>query len=188
MRHPQLFDKDASALVVVDIQKPFLDPCDDKDRVVRRSRFLIQAARVMSIPILATLQYATRMGGMVPEIQEVLPEDCLPTDKLCFSCYGAEKFAMDLQASGRRQVVLCGIETHICINQTAHDLLHAGYTVGIPTDAVSARGKKNHKYALHRMANAGAILTNSESVVYEWLYQSGTPEFKQILELVKGLE
>jgi len=141
MRHPQLFDKDASVLVVVDIQKPFLDPCDDKDRVVRRSRFLIQAARVMNI-----------------------------------------------QATGRRQVVLCGIETHICINQTAHDLLHAGYTVGIPTDAVSARGKKNHKYALHRMANAGAVLTNSESVVYEWLYQSGTPEFKQVLALVKELE
>jgi nicotinamidase-related amidase len=186
MRSPKLFDRGNSVLVVVDIQQPFLNPVREKERVVDRSRFLIEVAKVLKIPILATLQYATRMGGMVPEIDAALPSTCSPTDKLCFSSFGAEQFARDLQETGRRQVVLCGIETHICVNQTAHDLLHAGYTVGVAHDAVSSRGERDHWNALERMQNAGAIIASTESIVYEWLYQSGTPEFKEVLELVKG--
>ena len=186
MRHPKLFERSNSVLVVVDIQEPFLKPVHHRDEVVGRSRFLIQCARVLDVPILATLQYATKMGQMIPEIAEVLPESCVPVDKLCFSSFGAEEFARSLQETGRRQVVLCGIETHICVCQTAHDLLHAGYTVGVAFDAVSGRGKAAHKSALRRMEAAGAVIASSESVVYEWLYQSGTPEFKQVLQIVKG--
>lgn len=187
MRHPSLFSRGQSALVVVDIQETFLNPIWEKERVVARSLFLIESAKVLGIPVLATVQYATRMGGLVPEIAAALPDGCAATDKLCFSCYGAEEFAANLAATGRRQVVLCGIETHICVNQTCHDLLQAGYGVGLPWDALSSRSRENHENALSRMQSVGAVLTNSESVVYEWLYQSGTPEFKEVLKLVKDL-
>jgi nicotinamidase-related amidase len=186
MRSPKLFTREQSALVVVDVQQSFLDPVYEKERVVERSQFLIRCANVLGVPILATVQYAERMGGTIAAISELLPSSCPTTDKLCFSCFGAEEFARNLQTTGRKQVILCGIETHICVNQTAHDLLHAGYTVGIPFDAVSSRDKKNHKNALRRMEAAGAIIANTESVVYEWMYESGSAEFKDILKIVKG--
>jgi len=185
MRNPKLFFRESSALVVVDIQEKFLTPVYQKERVVERTRFLMQAAEILKIPVLATVQYPERMGGLIPEITEVLPDGCPVTDKLCFSCFGADEFARNLQATGRRQVVLCGIETHICVNQTCHDLLFAGYTVGIPFDAVSSRSEAFHENALRRMEAAGAVVANTESIVYEWMYQSGTPEFKAILALVK---
>ena len=186
MRHPKLFERANSVLVVVDIQAPFLQPVVSKETIVERSRFLIRCARILDIPILATLQYATKMGGMIPEIAEVLPESCVPADKLCFSSFGAAAFARSLQETGRRQVVMCGIETHICICQTVLDLIHAGYTVGVPFDAVSGRSAAAHEAALRRLDNAGAVIASAEGVVYEWLYQSGTPEFKQVLEIVKA--
>lgn len=185
MRHPQILSKSSAILVVIDMQEPFLRPIFERDRVVRQVRLLMEAARALDVPTVATLQYAEKMGGCIPEIAELLPSGTPPFDKLAFSCADNEEFRLAVQSEGRSQILLCGIETHICVNQTAHDLLHAGYQVHIASDAVSSRSEFNSNQGLQRMAAAGAVITNAESALYEMLGRSGTTEFKRILPLVK---
>ena len=185
MRHPQILQAERSVLVVVDMQEPFLRHIFERERVLQNCRLLIQAANILNVPVIATLQYAQKMGGVVPEIGEVLPEGCEPIDKMCFSCYGSEPFRAALMAAERTQVVVCGVEAHICVMQTALDAQDAGFQVQVPEDAVSARSWENWQIAMHRLRQAGVVVTCSESVVYEWLVQAGTDEFRQILPLVK---
>jgi nicotinamidase-related amidase len=141
MRHPQILQADRSILVVVDMQEPFLRHIFERERVLQNCRLLIQAANILKVPVVATLQYAQKMGGVVPEIAEVLPQGCEPIDKMCFSCYGSEPFRAALMASERTQVVVCGVESHICVMQTALDALGAGFQVQVPEDAVSSRSR-----------------------------------------------
>ncbi|MEN3000375.1 MAG: hydrolase [Armatimonadota bacterium] len=187
-RSDLLLSRDRSVLIVVDMQEPFLSMIKVRDLIERNIAFLLQVAKLLNVPILATLQNAERLGGVVPALQTLLPEQPAPIDKLCFSCLGAESFARALQETGRQQVVLTGIEAHICIMQTALDLLKAGYRVHVPYDAVASRGKPEWKYALLRLQHAGAVVTSVESVTYEWLYQAGTEEFRQLLPLIKERE
>jgi len=125
------------------------------------------------------------MGGVVPEVADVLPQGCEPIDKMCFSCYGSEPFRAALMASERTQVVVCGVEAHICVMQTALDALGAGFQVQVPEDAVSSRSRENWQIAMRRLRHADVVVTCTESVIYEWLVQAGTDEFRQILPLVK---
>ena len=185
VRHPALLDRDQSVLVVVDMQEPFLSVINGREALVGNVRLLCQAARTLGIPTLATVQYAERMGGVVLPVAEVLPPDVYPLDKMCFSCAGSEAFMARLAATGRRQVVLCGVETHICVSQTAHDLAHAGYAVHVAADAVNSRTLERHKLGMERIRDAGISPCASEAAVYEWLREAGTPEFKEILRLVK---
>lgn len=180
--------REHSMLVVVDMQEPFLAAIKVRQLIEDNIAFLLQTARLLGIPILATLQNRERLGETVPTIRTYLPDESTPVDKLCFSCLGAEGFAKALQETGRRQVVLMGIEAHICIMQTALDMLKSGYRVHVPYDAVASRSKPDWKYALFRLRHAGAIITSVESVIYEWLYQAGTDEFRQILPLIKERE
>jgi hypothetical protein len=110
MRHPQVLQAERSVLVVVDMQEPFLRHIFERERVLQNCRLLIQAANILKVPVVATLQYAQKMGRVVPEIAEVLPQGCEPIDKMCFSCYGSEPFRAALMASERTQVVVCGVE------------------------------------------------------------------------------
>lgn len=185
MRHPEILNADHSVLVVVDMQEPFLRNAFERERVVNSCRLLIQSAKVLNVPIIATLQYAQKMGGVVPEIAEVLPDGCEPIDKMCFSCYGSEPFRAALMASERTQVVVCGVEAHICVLQTALDAQAAGFQVHVVEDAVSSRSRENWQNAVHRMRHAGIVVTCTESALYEWLIQAGTDQFRQILPLVK---
>lgn len=185
MRHPYLLDRSAAALVVVDMQAPFLAVIHERERLVGNVRLLCQAARILQVPMLATMQYAARMGGVVPDIAAVLPDDATSLDKMCFSCGGSDDFLSALEATKRRQVVLCGVETHICVCQTAHDLLHRGYQVHVAADGVSSRSLEKHKLGMERIRDAGARPCAAEAAVYEWLNEAGTPEFKEILTLVK---
>jgi len=185
MRHPQIVQTNRSVLVVVDMQEPFLRHLFERERVIHNCRLLIQCANVLKVPVIATLQYAQKMGGVVPEIAEVLPDGCEPIDKMCFSCYGSEPFRTALMASERTQVVLCGVEAHICVLQTALDAQAAGFQVQVAEDAVSSRTRENWQIAMRRLRHAGTVVTCAESVIYEWLVQAGTDEFRQILSLVK---
>lgn len=185
MRHSQILQANRSVLVVVDMQEPFLRAIFERERVIQTCRLLIQSANVLKVPVIATLQYAQKMGAVIPEIAEVLPEGCEPIDKMCFSCYGSEPFRAALMASERTQVVLCGVEAHICVTQTALDAQEAGFQVHVVEDAVSSRSRENWQIAMSRLRHAGAVVTCVESVVYEWLVQAGTDEFRQILQLVK---
>ncbi len=187
-RAETLLSRERSALVIVDMQEPFLSLIKVRDLIEHNIAFLLKVANSLNIPVLATLQNRERLGEVVPTLQALLPEQTAPVDKLCFSCLGAEPFAKALQGIGRQQVVLTGIEAHICILQTALDLLKAGYQVHVPYDAVASRRKPDWKYALLRLQYAGTIVTSVESVTYEWLYQAGTDEFRQVLPLIKERE
>ncbi|MDQ2985814.1 MAG: isochorismatase family protein [Armatimonadota bacterium] len=178
-----LCDRAASGLIVVDLQDSFLAPIPDRENVVQRSRFLIEIARLLSVPVIATEQYATRMGGTTEPIRKVLG-DAPSLDKMCFSSCRNEGFWSAWEALGRSQAVLVGIETHICVNQTAQDLLERGYEVFVCEDATGAR-MDAREGALKRLRHEGAVVTHTESVAYEWLVEAGTPQFKAALELVK---
>lgn len=185
-RHPHILRREDALLVVIDMQEPFLRGIHDRERLLSNVRLLIQAAAILKVPMLPTVQYAERMGGLVPDVAQALPADvCDPLDKLCFSGAGSADFQSALAALGRRQILLCGVETHICVSQTALDLAAQGYQVHVAADAVSARSLEKHKLGMERMRDSGVLPCASEAAVYELLREAGTPEFKEILNLVK---
>ena len=178
-----LCEKDASCLIVVDLQDSFLAPIDDRERVVERSRFLAEVANTLEVPVLATEQYATRMGGTTAAISEVLGGSKV-FDKMCFSSCRNEDFWAAWEQLGRSQAVLVGIETHICVNQTAQDFLSRGFEVFVCEDATGAR-MNAHEMAIERLRDEGTVITHTESVAYEWLEAADSPDFKSVLEIVK---
>lgn len=183
--HPGVLHTDDALVVVVDMQEPFLRTIHLKEQLVERVRVLLQGAAILRLPIISTTQYAERMGGVVSEIKRLLPQLRPPFDKMTFSCWQDTAFASEVERSGRRQIVLCGIETHICVSQTAHELIAAGYAVHVVADAVSSRTEFNWRIGLERMRDSGAVVTSVEMGLFELLHESGTPEFKQILNLIK---
>ena len=183
MRHPNIATREHSGLIVVDLQEPFVRAVVDGGAIVGAARLLLESAAILGIPVLATTQYAERLGPVVPEVAELLPQE--PIDKLAFSCCGSAAFLESLNKTHRRVWVLCGVETHICVSQTAHDLLHRGHRAHVVADAVSSRTTANREFGLRKMSEAGIVLTSAEAVIYEWLGEAGTPEFKEILKLVR---
>ena len=181
-RHPHILRREDTLLVVVDMQEPFLRGIHDRARLLDNVRLLAVAIPLLGVPILTTTQYATRMGGFVTELADLTPP---PLDKLCFSCAGQPEFMDAVHCTGRRQVLLCGVETHICIAQTALDLTAQGFQVHVAADAVSARNMEKHKLGMERLRDSGVLPCAAEAAVYELLGAAGTPEFKAILELVK---
>jgi len=186
-RSEKQLNQENSALVIVDAQEVFLKPIKVRDFIVENIRLLVQVAKQLEIPVLATTQNAEKLGGLAPEIAESIG-DAPVVDKLCFSCLASESFAQHLQATGRSQVVIVGVEAHICVLQTALDMLKAGYAVHVPYDAVASRLKRDWKYVLLRLANSGVVVSAVESVVYEWLYEAGTDSFREVLPLLKARE
>jgi len=183
-RHPYILSRQNTLLVVVDMQEPFLRGIHEPGRLVANVRLLTQAAAILQVPVLSTTQYAQRMGGLVPEIAETLPSESVPLDKLCFSCVGAEGFLDGVASFGRSQILLCGVETHICVSQTALDLVHHAYQVHVAADAVSSRTLERHNLGMERMRDSAVLPCAAEAAVYELLGEAGTPEFKSVLPLV----
>lgn len=175
--------RDRSVLLVVDLQPTFLKPIPDAQAIIDRSKFLVEVATLLGVPILSTTQVAGRMGGMAPDLAALLPGE--PIDKVTFSCCGQPLFVEALKATGRDQVVMVGAETHICIAQTTLDLLAAGYEVQLACDAITGRGLDARATAFGRLAAAGAQLTHTESVTYEWLLSAEDPKFRDVLGIVK---
>ncbi len=186
-RHPNLLRREDTALVVIDMQEPFLNVMYDRERLAANVRLLVQSAIVMHIPVVPTTQNAVRLGGVAAEISGAFPEGTMPVlaDKMAFSCAEADGFLKGLTALGRHQIVLCGLETHICVSQTALDLVHLGYQVHVAADAVSSRSLETHKLGMERMRDCGVLPCAAEAAVYEWLREAGTSTFKAILPLVK---
>lgn len=178
-----LSSAEGSLLLVVDMQPTFLSPIQNKDEVLRRTRFLVEVASVLGVPIISTVQYAERMGGTESTLAPLLGE---PIDKLSFSCMGSAHFLQRLDALQKKEIVVCGIETHICVCQTVLNLLERSFRVTVPIDAVSARTSAGHTVALERMRNAGAVLSHTESIAYEWMGSAEHPRFRDVLTLVKG--
>ncbi len=175
------------ALIVVDVQEKLLPPIWEKERFLRNVQLLTRLARILNMPALVTVQYAKGLGNTVPEIATLLP-DSTPIDKLTFSCFGSDAFCPLLKRlPGRRTtVLLCGMETHICVMQTALGALREGYLVHVASDAVSSRTELNWRIGLDRMRAAGAILSSTEMMIYELLRSSGAPAFRELLPHLKG--
>ena len=173
------------ALIVIDIQEKLLPPIFEKDRLLRNAQLLIRLANVLAIPIVATTQYAKGLGNTVAEIRDLLPSAAI--DKNAFSCFGSDAFCSAIKSlpGQRNTVLLCGMESHICVTQTALGALREGYLVHVASDAVSSRTKWNWKIGLERMRAAGAVISSTEMMIYELLRESGTEAFKEMLRFLK---
>jgi nicotinamidase-related amidase len=175
-----MLDRTRAALVVVDVQEAFREAVGDFDRVAQRSAILARGAQAIGVPLLVTEQYPRGLGATVPELAEVLGE--LPRlPKTVFSAARAEGFDL----GERDQALICGIEAHVCVAQTALDLLASGTEVHLACDAVASRSDADRDTALRRLERAGATLTSVEAALFELLGEAGTPEFKAVQELVK---
>jgi nicotinamidase-related amidase len=174
------------ALIVVDIQEKLLPPIFQREQLVRNAQLLIRTAGILKIPAIVSTQYAKGLGNTVPEISSLLPE-APAVDKQMFSCFGSDVFCSMLKRlpGNRNTVLLCGMESHICVMQTALGALREGYLVHVASDAVGSRTEWNWKIGLERMRAAGAILSSTEMMIYELLRSSGTTAFKEILPYLK---
>jgi nicotinamidase-related amidase len=176
-------DRGRAALAVVDVQESFRPAVLDFDRVAANVAVLVQAARIMGLPVIVTEQYPKGLGETVREVAEHL-DGVRRLEKMTFSAVAADGFPASLPDM-RDQVLLCGIEAHVCVNQTAEDLLAAGREVHVVGDAVTSRTAENRALGMHKMERSGAVLTSVETALFELLREAGTPEFKEIQRLVK---
>jgi len=182
-RSTELLSRDDSRLLIVDMQQKLLPLIPVADRVIHNCRRLIRGAQVLGIPVAATEQYPKGLGATAPELADLL--DDIP-EKLRFSCAEALNWQTAAeQPDARDQVVVAGIEAHVCVQQTVLDLMVRGFRVYVVADAIASRGKFDWEIALRRMADAGATLTTVESVLFEWCETAAADEFKQISDLIK---
>lgn len=182
MSHLPRLSAQTSLLVVVDIQEKLLAKMPEATRLVRNAKFLIESAKVLGLPVRLSEQYPKGLGPTVEAIRSICPVEALP--KTAFSCCGAPGFLAELRELKRPQIVLVGMETHVCILQTTLDLLEAGLTVFLPVDALASRAEVDAEIGLKRLERAGAILATVESVAFEWLGDSTHPQFKAISKLI----
>src|SRR5277367_2889191 len=183
----QPLEADRCALIVVDIQEKLLPPIFQKEQLIKNSQLLIRLAGILKLPALMTTQYAKGLGNTVPEIASLLPET-QAIDKQMFSCFGSDVFCSLLKRlpGNRNTVLLCGMESHICVTQTALGALRDGYLVHVASDAVSSRTEWNWKTGLDRMRAAGAVISSTEMMIYELMRSSSSPAFKEMLPHLKG--
>ena len=173
-------DADRAALVVIDVQEGFRPAVPDFERVASAVATLARGAGSIGIPVVVTEQYPKGLGETVPEVAGALPEGTKPLDKVVFAASTAEGFDL----AGCDQALLCGIETHVCVNQTALDLLDRGVQVHVAEDAVGSRFEENKSVGLRKMERAGAVMTSVETALFELLGRAGTDEFKEVQKLV----
>jgi nicotinamidase-related amidase len=174
------------ALIVIDVQEKLLPPIFQKEQLVRNSQLLIRLAGILKIPTVLTTQYSKGLGNTVPELASLLPET-QAIEKQIFSCLGSDVFCSTLKRlpGNRNTVILCGMESHICVAQTALAALREGYLVHVASDAVGSRTEWNWRIGLDRMRSAGAVISSTEMVIYEALRSSDTSAFKDMLKHLK---
>jgi nicotinamidase-related amidase len=181
---PRRIRRASASLVVVDIQERLLPAIFEKERVAQNALRLVHGAVALQVPVLVTEQYRKGIGATVPEVAAAIP-GFAPIEKLAFSACGEAGFVETLRAQNREDIILCGIEAHVCVSQTCLDLVDRGFRAFVVADATSSRTAENHRLALERMAAAGAVIVSTEMILFELLERAGTEEFKRILPLVK---
>jgi isochorismate hydrolase len=183
-RFSKLLIPEKTALLIIDIQERILPVINNHQLVVNNTIKLIKGFKVLSLPIYYTEQYPKGLGPTVRSITQELG-DLKPFDKMSFSCSGAGNLLEDFKSKNLSQIVVCGIESHVCVQQTVLDLLENNLQVNLAADAVSSRNEMDYKTALDRMRNHGAEVTTTESILFELLNVCGTPQFKEISKIVK---
>lgn len=183
-RHPQILNRNRTALLIVDVQQKINAVMMHADTVVESIVKLIKSCQILNVPIFITEQYPKGLGPTEPKILEAL-EGKTPIQKMTFSCCGAEELCSKLHDKNIQQLIVTGIESHVCVQQTALDLLANELQVHVPKDAVSSRKELDYQTALERMAKAGVVLTTVEAALFELLEEAGTPDFKEVSKLIK---
>jgi len=179
-----LLTKDKSCLLVIDIQSRLNPVMFDESRAPSGAAKLLQGADILGVPALLCEQYPKGIGATVASLQDLMPKDG-PIEKSTFSCASDSVFQDRFKALNKTQAVICGIETHVCVLQSALELLADGVDVFVVEDATASRTRENHAAALNRIRGEGGRIVTLEMVLFEWLKKAGTPEFKQISQLIK---
>jgi len=173
-----------SLLVVVDIQESLARVMHGRDALFENLQKMIKGARILEIPMIATEQVPEKLGGTVPEISPLL-ENASPIPKSSFSCCGEDRFMRELDGIKRKQILMAGIESHVCVFQTTADLIRMGYDVHIVTDCISSRTEENRAVGIERMRDEGATITSTEMALFELIKGAGGERFREISRLVK---
>jgi nicotinamidase-related amidase len=181
-RSPELMNREDSALLVIDVQEKLISLIENRKRIEWNIRRLLDAAAALGVPVAATEQYPERLSPTVPELKQRIGH---APDKLCFSAGVCGDIFERWKEDSRHRILVCGIETHVCVLQSALDLSAAGFEVYVAVDAVGARYPVDHETALRRMESAGVILTTTETAFFEWCRTAEALEFKQISALAK---
>ncbi len=179
-----MLEKETAVLVLIDVQEKLFRVIDEKEALIDNLQRLIRGAQALELPILVTEQNPDGLGGTLPEIADLFT-DFQPIIKFSFSCCGEPAFMDALRNTGRNQILLCGIETHVCVYQTAALLAASGYEVQVVADTVSSRSALNKKYGLDKCREEGAGITTMEIALFELLKTAKSDVFKQISKIVK---
>jgi nicotinamidase-related amidase len=179
-----MLSSNTTLLVVIDVQEKLLRVMHEKEKLVENLQKLIKGAIALGVPIIMTEQNPAGLGETIPELAQLAPE-ISPVPKFCFSCLGEAEFQQELNRLNRKQVLLAGIETHICVYQTAVELVNAGYEVQVVADCVSSRTRRNSEIGLQKAREAGASITSVETALFELLKVAKGDTFKEISRIVK---
>lgn len=182
---PFVLDRNRAQLLMIDIQEKLCPAMYNRERICRNTGILLEAANLLKLPVKVTEQYPRGLGGTVGELEKILPSHTHKFEKVHFSCYSEPGFHHFIQQAGRSQVVVAGIESHICVLATVLEMLRDNYDVAVVADATGSRKRKHHVMALDAMGQAGAFIVPMETAVFQLLGQSGTPEFKSLLRHFK---
>jgi nicotinamidase-related amidase len=175
-----MLDAKRAALLVIDVQEAFRKAIPEFDKVAEGVATLVRGAGATGVPVIVTEQYPQGLGATVEPVAAALPDDVEPLSKVCFAAPDADGFDL----GGREQVLVCGVETHVCVNQTALDLLDAGVEVHVARDAVGSRFEQNKEIGLEKMERAGALITSVETALFELVGRAGTDQFKAVQRLI----
>ncbi len=184
MKDVGIINRNKTALIVVDVQEKFRPVIFEMDRVIDNTKKVIEGASILGIPIIVTEQYPKGLGKTVDDIKDSLG-DFKPIEKLSFSCFGDTKFIEELEKLNVTDIIILGIEAHVCITKTILDAIAKGYRVHLVTDAISSRSESNLKIAIERAKQSGAFLASSEMILFQLMDAAGTEEFKKISEIIR---
>ena len=185
MRHKHTLDAGHTALAIIDMQEGFRSHISDFAETAARIALVAHAAQLLNVPLIVTEQYPKGLGHTANEIQAVWPPGLNVIEKTAFSSCGAQAFEAELERARAVHVMVCGIEAHVCVNQTTHDLLARGYEVHLLTDCITARSAQNKQIAFAKMQQSGAIPSSTELALFELLRDAKHEQFKAIQNLIK---
>ncbi len=185
MPHPKVLDREKTALVVVDLQEAFRSPINDFAQIVARVSVAVRGFLALDLPVIITEQYPKGLGRTAEEILFLMPPEFEFIEKSAFSSCGAAAFMERLRESGATQIVLCGLEAHVCVNQTAHDLLNENFAVHLLTDCVGSRFTHDKEIALRKMQASGVVSSSVEMALFELIRDARHEQFKEIQKLIK---
>ncbi len=183
----EFLQRDDCLLILVDVQKVMLDLCVEADLLRKHAAALLDVVRVFGIPSLFTVHNSEKLGGALPELLEKAP-DAPAINKMEFSCFDNPEIARAIRETGRRTLLLAGIEAHVCVFHTGAHALRLGYQVHVAADAVASRSAFNRQIGLNRLEKAGAVVSSTEMIIFELLQRAGTEEFRTLLPLLKTLK